>query len=86
MKLLTLKQVKEITQIPESTLRKWSKDKSFPAFKVGSSWRVDETDLQNWLKEKKEESATNTPFSVKNSLNLHLASEKGGLNNVKFSG
>ena len=49
MKLLTLKQVKDITQIPESTLRKWSKDKSFPAFKVGSSWQVDQEDLDRKL-------------------------------------
>ena len=43
MKLLTLKQVKDITQIPASpTLRKWSKENLFPAFKVGSSWQVDQ--------------------------------------------
>ena len=29
MKLLTLKQVKEITQIPESTLRNWAKSVSY---------------------------------------------------------
>ena len=52
MKLLTLKQVKEITQIPESTLRNWAKSNSFPAFKVGSSWRVDQNDLDIWLKDK----------------------------------
>ena len=85
MNLLTLKQVKEMTQIPESTLRKWSKDKSFPAFKVGSSWRVDQEDLDTWLSDKKEESATNTPFSVIDSENSVLARQKGGLNNVKFS-
>ena len=78
MKLLTLKQVKDITQIPESTLRKWSKENLFPAFKVGSSWRVDQEDLDIWLSDKKEESAT-TPFSVKDSENSVLARQKGVL-------
>jgi len=85
MKLLTLRQVKEITQIPESTLRNWAKSNSYPAFKVGSSWRVDQNDLDIWLKDKKERSATNTPLTDKNSLNLHLASEKGGLINAKYN-
>ena len=85
MKLLTLRQVKEITEIPESTLRKWSKEKVFPAFKVGSSWRVDQEDLDIWLSDKKERSATNTPLSDKNPENSLLAREKGGLINVQYN-
>ncbi len=85
MKLLTLKQVKEITQIPESTLRNWAKSNSFPAFKVGSSWRVDQEDLDIWLSGKKERSATNTPLSDKNPENSLLAREKGCLINVQYN-
>ena len=77
MKLLTLKQVKNITQIPESTLRNWSKGKSFPAFKIGKSWRVDEQDLNNWLTDKKKEESSAPLSASKNPVNLHSASEKG---------
>ena len=65
MKLLTLKQVKDITQIPESTLRKWSKENLFPAFKVGSSWRVDQEDLDIWLSDKKKGVLPTLPSALK---------------------
>ena len=65
MKLLTLKQVKDITQIPESTLRKWSKENLFPAFKVGSSWRVDQEDLDIWLSIKKKRVLRTLPSALK---------------------
>ena len=77
MKLYKLKEVSEQLSIPESTLRKWSKVKSFTAFKIGNSWRVDEKDLDSWLADKKKEESSAPLSKSKNSVNLHLASEKG---------
>ena len=77
MKLYKLKEVSEQLSIPESTLRKWSKVESFPAFKIGNSWRVDEKDLDSWLADKKKEESSAPLSTSKNSVNLHLASEKG---------
>jgi excisionase family DNA binding protein len=77
MKLYKLKEVSEKLSIPESTLRNWSKGKSFPAFKIGQSWRVDEQDLNNWLTDKKKEESSAPLSTSKNSVNIHLASEKG---------
>jgi excisionase family DNA binding protein len=77
MKLYKLKEVSEKLSIPESTLRNWSKGKSFPAFKIGKSWRVDEQDLNNWLTDKKKEESSAPLSTSKNPVNLHSASEKG---------
>ena len=82
MRLLNLEQVSELISIPVSTLRKWAKSKYLPAFKLGTNWRVSEEDLSQWiaeqkLEEKKKEESSAPLSTSKNSVNLHLASEKG---------
>ena len=79
-KLFTLTQVSELTSTPVSTLRKWAKDKTFPAFKLPSgAWRITEEDYEHWLVQIKERGAV-TPLSQDlNPTNSHLASEKGGM-------
>ena len=53
---ITLTQVSELTSTPVSTLRKWAKDKTFPAFKLPSgAWRITEEDYEDWLVQVKEE-------------------------------
>ena len=46
MNLLKLSVVSVLTSIPVSTLRRWSAEGKFPAFKVGKSYRVKEVDLE----------------------------------------
>ena len=84
MKLYKLKEVSEKLSIPESTLRNWSKGQSFPAFKIGKSWRVDEQDLNNWLTDKKKEESS-APLSTSEKSVLHLTSEKGFSNSDNYT-
>ncbi len=78
-KLFTLTQVSELTSTPVSTLRKWAKDKTFPAFKLPSgAWRITEEDYEDWLVQVKERGA-DTPLSEDNPDNSTLREKKGGL-------
>jgi|TARA_Y100001935_G_C16954670_1_gene336392 excisionase family DNA binding protein len=78
-KLFTLTQVSELTSTPVSTLRKWAKDKTFPAFKLPSgAWRITEEDYEDWLVQVKERGAL-TPLSKDNPELTSLREKKGGL-------
>ena len=35
------------------TVRRWIKDGELPAYKVGRSWRISESDLDRWLRQQR---------------------------------
>ena len=77
--LLTLEQVAELVSLPLSTVRKYCREKVIPSIKIGKHYRVDKTDLEQFIEVKKKEESS-APLSKKTSpQNLHLASEKGGM-------
>lgn len=52
MKLLTIKEVAKVLKINEHTAYRYAKDGKIPATRVGRSWRVLESVLEDWLKER----------------------------------
>ena len=75
--LLTLEQVAELVSLPLSTVRKYCREKVIPSIKIGKHYRVDKTDLEQFIEVKKKEESSAPLSTSKNSVNLHLASEKG---------
>ena len=48
-RLLNLKEVSAILNINTEVLRRWLRNKKLPGIKVGSDWRVNESDLENFI-------------------------------------
>ena len=47
---LTPKEVSDLLQVSVQTVRRWIKEKSLPAYKVGPRmWRIKRADLEEWL-------------------------------------
>lgn len=49
-RLLNLKEVSKILSINTEVLRRWLRNKKLPGIKVGSDWRVNEKDLEPFLR------------------------------------
>lgn len=54
--ILTLKEVAAYLKLAEKTAYKLAAEGKLPGFKVGGSWRFKETDIEQWIEEKKNES------------------------------
>jgi len=52
-KLLTLKEVCERLRLHENTVREYIKEGKIPAIKFDRVWRVDEKDLEKFIKARK---------------------------------
>lgn len=46
---LTPEEVSGLLRVSVYTIRRWIKEGTLPAFKVGRGWRIRETDLNLWL-------------------------------------
>jgi len=46
---LTPQEVSDLLRVSVYTIRRWIKEGTLPAFKVGRSWRIRESDLNLWL-------------------------------------
>jgi len=51
-KLLTTRDVADLLQVKESTVRTWINDLTLRAVKFGKEWRVQEKDLEIFLEER----------------------------------
>ncbi|MFC2169766.1 helix-turn-helix domain-containing protein [Acidobacteriota bacterium] len=61
-KLLTLKDVAKILEIPESTVKIWSSQRKFPVIKLGRLIRVLPDDLAEWIGRNRETSKEERSF------------------------
>ena len=52
MKLKTLKEAAEVLKIDSETVRKYINDGELTAYKIGKSWRIDESDLMDYIKKR----------------------------------
>ena len=46
---LTPREVSEMLRVSVYTVRRWIKDGSLPAYKVGRGWRISELTMDEWL-------------------------------------
>jgi len=52
---LTVKQVAEYLNVNERTVYRMAQHRDLPAFKVAGTWRVLASDLEDWVRRKKEQ-------------------------------
>ncbi len=50
---LTPQEVSDLLRVSVYTVRRWIKTGKLPAYKVGRSWRIQESDLNTWLRQKR---------------------------------
>jgi excisionase family DNA binding protein len=50
IRLLTLSEAANLLQVSTRTLQRMIRNGELPAFKVGGQWRVRETQLRQWVK------------------------------------
>jgi excisionase family DNA binding protein len=53
--VLTLEDVAEFLKVHPSTVYRLLKNRSIPAFKVGSDWRFNQDSIERWIKEREAE-------------------------------
>ncbi len=46
---LTPQEVSALLRVSAQTVRRWIKEGTLPAYKVGRAWRIKELDLNRWL-------------------------------------
>jgi excisionase family DNA binding protein len=46
---LTAQEVSDLLRVSVYTVRRWIKEGTLPAYKVGRGWRIKDTDLDDWL-------------------------------------
>jgi putative molybdopterin biosynthesis protein len=46
---LTPQEVSGLLRVSVYTVRRWIKEGSLPAYKVGRGWRISEADIDEWL-------------------------------------
>jgi excisionase family DNA binding protein len=46
---LTPQEVSSLLRVSVYTVRRWIKEGTLPAYKVGRGWRIKDTDLDGWL-------------------------------------
>jgi excisionase family DNA binding protein len=49
LRMLTLAEAAELMHVSKRTLKRMIEHTEFPAFKVGSQWRVRESQLTKWI-------------------------------------
>jgi excisionase family DNA binding protein len=59
--VLTLEDVAQYLHVHSSTVYRLLKNRSIPAFKVGSDWRFNEESIERWIKEREAERPLATP-------------------------
>jgi putative molybdopterin biosynthesis protein len=50
---LTPQEVSDLLRVSVYTVRRWIKEGTLPAYKVGRGWRIKDTDLDGWLDEQR---------------------------------
>lgn len=50
-RILTIKEVAEYLKVNERTIYRMAAACELPAFKVGGSWRIRQTELEEWIME-----------------------------------
>lgn len=50
---LTPQEVSDLLRVSTQTVRRWIKEGSLPAYKVGRGWRVRDDDLDRWLRQQR---------------------------------
>ncbi len=51
--ILTLKEIAEYLKLAEKTAYRLAAEGKLPGFKVGGSWRFQESDIEKWIAEQK---------------------------------
>ena len=52
--LLTVKEISEKLKVDPRTVRRWINEKKLPAVKLGNLWRIEQSDLNDFLQERKQ--------------------------------
>ncbi len=55
---LTPQEVSDLLRVSVQTVRRWIKEGSLPAYKVGRVWRIREADLNIWLNHQRTTTST----------------------------
>jgi PTS system nitrogen regulatory IIA component len=50
---LTVQEVSDLLRVSVYTVRRWIKEGTLPAYKVGRGWRIGEADLAGWLSQQR---------------------------------
>lgn len=61
--LLTLPEVAELLSVAERTVYLWAQQGRIPAFKLGSSWRFNQSDIEYWLESQRNATAGQSRLS-----------------------
>jgi excisionase family DNA binding protein len=54
---LTPQEVSSLLRVSVYTVRRWIKEGSLPAYKVGRGWRISKTEIGEWLEENQSQAA-----------------------------
>ena len=68
--LLTLPEVAKQLSVAERTVYQWAQQGKIPAFKIGSSWRFNQSDIDSWIEEQRTDSSSNAAISQSRKFNL----------------
>jgi excisionase family DNA binding protein len=63
--MLTLEDVAQFLKVHPSTVYRLLKNRSIPAFKVGSDWRFNQDSIERWIKEREAERPIEWPELAK---------------------
>lgn len=55
--ILTVKEVADYLKVNERTVYRMATAKKIPAFKVGGSWRIKQTELEKWIQEQHDQAS-----------------------------
>ncbi|HQY88961.1 MAG TPA: helix-turn-helix domain-containing protein [Tepidisphaeraceae bacterium] len=51
--LMNVGRVARVCGVSVRTVKRWIKGRQIPAFKIGSAWMIDKSDLDSWLTSKR---------------------------------
>lgn len=55
---LTPQEVSSLLRVSVYTVRRWIKEGSLPAYKIGRGWRISETEMAHWLEQNQSSAMT----------------------------
>jgi excisionase family DNA binding protein len=57
--VITLEEVAQFLKVHPSTVYRLLKNRSIPAFKLGSDWRFNQESIEQWIKEREADNSPN---------------------------
>lgn len=69
---LKIKDVSELLNVSETTIRRWLADKKIPAYRINQQYRFNRSEIEDWVM--KHKLSTSNPLFIQRSLDRHISS------------